>query len=956
MRGMRRLLPFVLWSALALGQGLAVHRLSPPAAARPGELVVHVWRIANRSPAPLRIQVRPELPPGWEALGLPEALVLGPGEEDFLFLTLHLPRTASRGAYTVRLRLHGDGEEAVAEAPVEVEAVAALALEAPPSQAAPPGETLTFVLRVVNQGNALDRAGLEVRTASGWRVEVRPGELPLAPGEAGEVRVSVAIPGAARPGREVVLATARSGLAPAVEARTAWYIEVLPPGPERVPVQLYAELAMEGRARLAYEFLAGSGTSFLGVAGRGAVLEGALELSARWAGPWAPQPFQLLDLQAAYVTDAVRVQAGRVSLALNSLLSGLGFWGVGAELSLAGVGLALGAGWEGEQGRAGGRVDLRGAWGEAGGAYREERGSGLHRQAGAVWLSLRVLEGVRFRAEGGAARVHGLTRFAGEMRLTWELPELFLLEARAYAVDPGFPALTPDRAGFLVSGRLGTEEAGFRFAGEWQREDLRGLSPAPRAWQGVQAGWDFFPEGVPLRLGLALALRRAAALALPPSADERTARAEALAAFALAGFTLGAQGAYTRLFDFVSRRSSARLEFREWLHLRFSPRVSAALEFRQARFSTPEEERVQDEATFTLAVEEGLWLSWGYGRGGGVARAEVVLQPAGALTLRLGAEARWGEGAQPVRLGAFLEFAYGFAWAPPFLPAFGALSGVVFADRNGNGRRDPGEPGLPGAVLALDDLQVATGKEGEFRFPGRPPGTYRVRVARAPAGYAAPTPEFPVALAPGQRTELLLPLLPLAGLSGGVFLDQDGDGVRGPGEPGLARAYVRILSADGRAVEVLTDAAGRFAWPELLPGRYRVELVGEALPPRHEPTTPASLELELAPGERKEVAFGVRERPRPVIVIQPPLAEFTWAPLVPRAGEPVLFDGSPSQAFHGAAIVEYLWDFDDDGVADAEGVRVTWAFPAPGLYLVSLTVVDSAGLTGRTQYPLEVRP
>ncbi|MCS7239660.1 MAG: PKD domain-containing protein [Candidatus Bipolaricaulota bacterium] len=952
---MRVFVGVTLAGFLALGQGLELLRLSPPAKVRPGDFAVQVWQIANRSPSPIQAKLRPEIPAGWEILGLPEALSLGPGEEEFLFLTLYVPRTAKSGVQPVRILLRWDGEEVVAEATVEVETVAALILSPPASQAAPPGASLTFPLRVTNRGNALDRVTLEVRTAAGWRVEVSPTELPLAPGETGEARVTLTLPAEAQVGLEVVLATARSSLAPEVEARTAWYVEVLPPGPERVPVQLYAELAMQGLARLAYDFLSGTGTSFLGFTGRGTVLDGALELAARWSGPWAAQPFQLLDFQATYVTDALEMHAGRVGFAFDSLLSPLGFWGLGAELSLGDVNLALGSGWEGERGRAGGRLTLRATWGETGSAYREERGSDRHSQAGTIWLALQALENVRFQAEGGAAQVNGLTRFAGEMRLTWEIPELFLLEARGYAVDPGFPALSPDRVGFLLSGRLGAEEAGFRFTCEWQRDNLRDLSRTTRVWQGAQASWDFFPIGWPLHFGFGLSLRRAADLSLSPMLDERTAHAEVIASFSYQDFTLGAQGTYTYFQNLVSGFAWTRVESREWLDLRFSPNVLVSVEFRQARFSSPKEERTQDEAALVLSVDEKLRLSWEYGCAGGLARAEFTWEPAAALTIKLGAEANWQEAGRPLRFGASLEFTHSFSWAPPFLPAFGVLSGIVFADLNGNSRRDRGEPGVPGAVLALDDVQVSSGKDGEFRFPARAPGVYTLQVVHTPAGYAAPLHELLVSLELGEKMEIALPLLPLARLDGLIFLDVNADGVWTPGEQGLSRAYVRIVPSEGKVLEVPSDSQGRFSWPELLPGKYRVELVLESLPPRHEPTTPVVAELVLLPGEKKNVTFGVRERPRPVVVIQPPLADFTWTPSIPKAGEPVLFDGTLSQAFNGE-IVSYAWDFNNDGHVEAEGVRVTWVFPEAGFYLVALIVTDSAGFTGQTQYLLQVRP
>ncbi|MCB1236828.1 MAG: metallophosphoesterase, partial [Verrucomicrobiae bacterium] len=44
-------------------------------------------------------------------------------------------------------------------------------------------------------------------------------------------------------------------------------------------------------------------------------------------------------------------------------------------------------------------------------------------------------------------------------------------------------------------------------------------------------------------------------------------------------------------------------------------------------------------------------------------------------------------------------------------------TGVVFHDRNGNGRRDPGEPGLPGVHVSNQQEIVATDAEGRWSLP-----------------------------------------------------------------------------------------------------------------------------------------------------------------------------------------------------------------------------------------------
>ena len=50
------------------------------------------------------------------------------------------------------------------------------------------------------------------------------------------------------------------------------------------------------------------------------------------------------------------------------------------------------------------------------------------------------------------------------------------------------------------------------------------------------------------------------------------------------------------------------------------------------------------------------------------------------------------------------------------LAAVTAVSGVVFDDANGNGRRDPGEKGLPGVVVSDGAEVVVTGPDGTYRL------------------------------------------------------------------------------------------------------------------------------------------------------------------------------------------------------------------------------------------------
>jgi len=74
----------------------------------------------------------------------------------------------------------------------------------------------------------------------------------------------------------------------------------------------------------------------------------------------------------------------------------------------------------------------------------------------------------------------------------------------------------------------------------------------------------------------------------------------------------------------------------------------------------------------------------------------------------------------------------------------------------------------------------------------------------------------------------------------------------------------------------------------------------------------------------------------------PPLADFSYSPTAPFAGEPVEFNGLFSFDFDGR-VTAYAWDFDGDNAVDSTQSVVIHVFGAPGNYKVSLTVTDDGG-------------
>ncbi|MBU1049312.1 PKD domain-containing protein [Candidatus Bipolaricaulota bacterium] len=93
--------------------------------------------------------------------------------------------------------------------------------------------------------------------------------------------------------------------------------------------------------------------------------------------------------------------------------------------------------------------------------------------------------------------------------------------------------------------------------------------------------------------------------------------------------------------------------------------------------------------------------------------------------------------------------------------------------------------------------------------------------------------------------------------------------------------------------------------------------------------------------------------PSPPSSFQPPVADFSYMPSRPSAGELVLFNGTLSWDFDGE-IVAYAWDFNHDGTIDAETAFAEHIFPASGTTTVSLTVTDNSGASDTLSIPIQV--
>lgn len=185
-------------------------------------------------------------------------------------------------------------------------------------------------------------------------------------------------------------------------------------------------------------------------------------------------------------------------------------------------------------------------------------------------------------------------------------------------------------------------------------------------------------------------------------------------------------------------------------------------------------------------------------------------------------------------------------------PAPGSISGLMFNDRNGDGLKQQGEPVLAGWGCFLDfnndgifngsDVRALADENGQYSFNNLAANvTYHVR-QKTPTGWKRTSPggnPFNVPLAGGQ-TVTVNHANTQASISGTVFNDTNGNGVKDVGETGLFGWGV-FIDRDGNRLfsagdtRVFADENGNYSFFDLFAGTYNIN---EAVPTGYQRTTP----------------------------------------------------------------------------------------------------------------------
>ncbi len=279
-----------------------------------------------------------------------------------------------------------------------------------------------------------------------------------------------------------------------------------------------------------------------------------------------------------------------------------------------------------------------------------------------------------------------------------------------------------------------------------------------------------------------------------------------------------------------------------------------------------------------------------------------------------------------------------------------------YEDVDGNGVFNTGDVALEGWEFTVTGpcfatpLVVTTDVDGMAAFVITAAGTYTV-TETVPDGWVPVEPEtgsIEVTVCSGDRLNtLLFGNFMLGEITGLKFYDSNMNGVQDEGESGLANWVIwvegTLLSGETVLYTRITDSSGYYAVTGLMAGAYVVSERLEYAPAGWEPTTPTSVEIDVASGTVMSVSFG-----------NVVLGIIEGYKFYDKDRDGVQDDGEPGLA--GWTII--LEGTTDEGLAvyetrvtDADGYYL-FDEVQPGVYTVTETLLDT--WTATTPVPVTV--
>ncbi len=800
-------------------------------------------------------------------------------------------------------------------------------------------------------GKSRKASGIEADSGHDWVNDTSPETLQLFPGKAKKVTIKLYVPEDASPGRDPLTLTAISARDEKVSTSETVFTRILPPSPEKVKGNFYPIIPAELQLSLDRDLAGETSYGNLNLAGNGQLGNGQLNFDFGLSDLYEENALDWNELN--YRSENYRINTGDVGLILSDFISKYGR-GISLSAEFENLNLSL--------------IDLSGGLKDSGGSVSYERDNlylgfnlaNLEEEEGSFSLTESLVgrvqsEGYVLEMEAGhtpSAENYGRAYSSyGQVEF-----ETTALEGEVFFIDPDFAG--NDRG-----------DRGFRLAGTTSGENIFGEISYSHLYElpGVGAGQTrstmktnrltaslrldllglggYRPERGEVRSvrfsGFAEWENRID-VHPNPATDESTRYIRGSLYYLHGNFEYSLSGTRelrrNRLAEETYGSSTVSQTFNySFEDLSLTAGFSGSM---TENLTTNELVNTSRETSFELASNGRPFVDLDFSKGEDTTYFDLTATAYPSESLEFSASMDGTIGGSSPNFGGSLDFTYDFELPLKFIITKGNIEGYVFVDENENGKKEEGEEGVSNLILNIENTTVATGKDGYFKFPPFTPGTYKLDIKNLKSKYDTIT-KLPinVTVKRGEKNTVRVGLRELSEIKVNLFSDENENGDRQPGEGGISGVGVTLKGEDLNKKRFTNDAGVINFWG-LKPGEYTLEVDKATLPPRSEITTEnAKFSLKLGGGESRKIRIGNFQRPKQIIFGQPPEADFAFLPIKPRPGERVNFSGGLSSDPDGE-ITGYEWDFQSDGEVDKTEKIVSYVFPEPGTYEVTLTVTD----------------
>jgi hypothetical protein len=182
-----------------------------------------------------------------------------------------------------------------------------------------------------------------------------------------------------------------------------------------------------------------------------------------------------------------------------------------------------------------------------------------------------------------------------------------------------------------------------------------------------------------------------------------------------------------------------------------------------------------------------------------------------------------------------------------YIPQSGRIEGYVFEDRNANGMRDPGEPGIMGYEVRIENgTKAETDKNGFYSFKIREGRIKLLASGKLPEGYYFTTPNWEqMEILPKSNAQVDFGVAPQIQVKGHAFIDVNQNGIFEKGD--IPVSGLQIVLDSGQMG--ITASEGFYSILRVTPGPNKIRVTLGSIPQGYKTLTPIEKTFEGISGD-----------------------------------------------------------------------------------------------------------